>query len=120
MALATASLVALVVGMIVAGLFLGVMNTVLTESVMLATELPRQVASSTYSGIRFFGGAFGPGRCRLIAAHLGAGGPYWFGGAAMIIAIVVLVVGRRRSPTSTGHESESQLEEATVLTAADA
>ncbi len=120
MALATASLVALVVGVIVAGLFLGVMNTVLTESVMLATELPRQVASSTYSGIRFFGGALAPAVAGTIAAHLGAGGPYWFGGAAMIIAIVVLVVGRRTIAHLDRNESESQLEEATVLTAADA
>jgi ACDE family multidrug resistance protein len=120
MALTTASLVALVVGVIVAGLFLGVMNTVLTESVMLATELPRQVASSTYSGIRFFGGALAPAVAGTIAAHLGAGGPYWFGGAAMIIAIVVLVIGRRTIAHIDRTEPESQLEEATVLTAADA
>nr|WP_246186898.1 MFS transporter [Microlunatus speluncae] len=120
MALATASLAALVVGVIVAGLFLGVMNTVLTESVMLATELPRQVASSTYSGIRFFGGALAPAVAGTIAARFGAGGPYWFGGAAMIIAIGVLVIGRRAIAHVDRPEPGSQLEAATVLTAADA
>lgn len=119
MALGSASLVLLVVGVIVAGLFLGVMNTVLTESVMLATDLPRQVASSTYSGIRFFGGALAPAVAGTLAAQFGAGGPYRFGAAAMIIAIMVLVAGRR----AIGHldrEPGTAVEEAGVLTAADA
>lgn len=46
MALFVPSLVILVVCIIVAGLFLGVMSTVLTEAVMEATTLPRSVASS--------------------------------------------------------------------------
>ena len=50
----------LIVGIVIGGLFLGVMNTVLTESVMEATDLPRAVASSTYSGVRFVGGAAAP------------------------------------------------------------
>src|SRR5699024_11103165 len=46
-------LVVLIVLIVVAGLALGVMNTALTEAVMEATDLPRNVASSTYSGVRF-------------------------------------------------------------------
>ena len=42
------------------GFFRRVMNNVLTESVMEATDLPRAVASSTYSGVRFVGGAVRP------------------------------------------------------------
>lgn len=119
MALNAGSLVVLIVGVIVAGLFLGVMNTVLTESVMEATDLPRQVASSTYSGIRFFGGAVAPAVAGTIAANLGAGGPYWFGAAAMVVAIAVLVLGRR----AIGHldrAPEAEVAAAEVLTAADA
>ena len=41
-------------------IFLVVMNTVLTESVMEATDLPRSVASSSYSAVRFLGGAAAP------------------------------------------------------------
>ncbi|WP_435533757.1 hypothetical protein, partial [Glaesserella parasuis] len=51
---------ALVVCIIVGGLMLGIMNTVLTESVMEATDLPRAVASSAYSAVRFLGGAAAP------------------------------------------------------------
>ena len=57
----------LIVGIVVGGLFLGVMNTVLTESVMEATDLPRAVASSTYSGVRFVGGAVAPALAGVIA-----------------------------------------------------
>src|SRR5439155_20435575 len=49
MALVVGQLWPLIAGVVVGGLFLGVMNTVLTESVMEATDLPRSVASSTYS-----------------------------------------------------------------------
>ncbi|GEP46642.1 MFS transporter [Microbacterium saccharophilum] len=48
---------ALVVCIIVGGLLLGVMNTILTESVMEATDQPRSVASAAYSAVRFLGGA---------------------------------------------------------------
>jgi len=112
---------ALVVATIAAGLFLGVMNTVLTESVMEATELPRSVASSTYSGIRFVGGAIAPAVAGVIAARWDASAPYWVGAAALLVAVLVLVIGRRhlRSLDAQTEPVES-LAEATVLTAADA
>jgi len=114
-------LVALVVATIVAGLFLGVMNTVLTESVMEATELPRSVASSTYSGIRFIGGAIAPAVAGVIAADLGPSAPYWFGVGGLLASVLVLVVGRRHL---AGLEEEPETvhgaEDPAVLTAADA
>jgi MFS family permease len=114
-------LMVLIVATVVAGLFLGVMNTVLTESVMEATELPRSVASSTYSGIRFLGGAVAPAVAGVIAARLDASAPYWVGSGALLVSILVLVGGRRHL---RGLEAESQdaesLDEAAVLTAADA
>ena len=51
---------ALVVCIVIGGLLLGIMNTVLTEAVMEATDLPRSVASSAYSAVRFLGGAMAP------------------------------------------------------------
>jgi MFS transporter, ACDE family, multidrug resistance protein len=114
-------LTALIVATIVAGLFLGVMNTVLTESVMEATELPRSVASSTYSGIRFVGGAVAPAVAGVIAARLNASAPYWVGAAALLVSILVLVVGRRQlAGLDAEPEHREALEEASVLTAADA
>ncbi|MGI8459602.1 MAG: MFS transporter [Propionibacteriaceae bacterium] len=105
---------------IAGGLFLGVMNTVLTESVMEATDLPRSVASSTYSGIRFLGGAVAPAVAGVIAARVSTSSPYWVGSLALIVAIVVLVIGREHLAHLDRHVEETALEEAEVLTAADA
>jgi hypothetical protein len=52
---------------IVGGLLLGLMNTILTESVMEATDLPRSVASSAYSAVRFLGGRPLPDRRCAVA-----------------------------------------------------
>ncbi len=55
------SLAGMVTLIVISGLVLGILNTALTEAVMDATDLPpRQVASSTYSGMRFLGGAIAP------------------------------------------------------------
>jgi MFS transporter, ACDE family, multidrug resistance protein len=102
------------------GLLLGVMNTVLTESAMEATELPRAVASSTYSGIRFVGGAIAPALAGVLAAAISPGAPYTVGAAALVVAIAVLLVGRRHLAHLDAHlEAESLSEQAAVLTAAD-
>ena len=101
------------------GLFLGVMNTVLTESAMEATELPRAVASSTYSGIRFVGGAIAPALAGVLSAS-SAAAPYAVGTAALVVAVGVLIVGRRHLAHLDSHlVAEPADEEAAVLTVAD-
>ncbi|HEY9291726.1 MAG TPA: MFS transporter, partial [Microlunatus sp.] len=119
MALAIDSFVGLTVCVIVGGLFLGIMNTVMTESVMEATELPRSVASSTYSGIRFLGGAIAPAVAGPISAGLGAPVPYIFGTGAFVVAMVVLFIGRKNLAHIDQPERFDELEEAELLTAAD-
>ena len=114
------SFLVLVVGIVGGGLFLGVMNTVLTESVMEATELPRAVASSTYSGIRFVGGAIAPALAGVLSAALGYGAPYWVGCAGLMVAAGVLFVGRGHLARIDSHLEEDALDEAVALTAADA
>lgn len=119
MALLHTDLTALVVLIVVAGLALGVMNTALTEAVMEATDLPRNVASSTYSGVRFLGGAIAPAVAGPLASALGAGAPYWFGAASVLVAILVLIfAGHTLSHIGAAHESEEELAE--DLTVADA
>lgn len=114
------SLPVLVTGIIVGGLFLGVLNTVLTESVMEATDLPRSVASSTYSGVRFVGGAIAPAVAGVIADHLGAPAPYWMAVLALLIAIGVLVAGREHLAHIDRHPKEPAVVEAEALTLGDA
>ena len=77
LAVEVGSLGVLIVGIVIGALFLGVMNTVLTESVMEATDLPRSVASSTYSGVRFVGGSAAPPWPASSRRPSGAAAPYW-------------------------------------------
>lgn len=89
------SIVALVILIVISGLILGVMNTVLTESSMESTDLPRPVASSAYSGIRFLGGAIAPPIGSAIGAAFTSGSPYLFGGGALVVALILFFALRR-------------------------
>src|SRR5690349_1816011 len=60
----------LIVGVVTAGLFLGVVNTVLTETVMLVSPFERPVASAAYSFVRFTGGAIAPYLAGKLAEHV--------------------------------------------------
>ena len=86
---------ALVACIIVGGLILGVNNTVLTECVMEATDLPRSVASSAYSAVRFLGGAVAPPLAALLAsADLQSPLPYIVGAISVLIGAVVVMSSR--------------------------
>ncbi|GAB3181787.1 MFS transporter [Nesterenkonia halophila] len=119
MALLVDSLAGLAAGVIVAGLFLGVLNTVLTESVMEVSDLPRPVASSTYSGVRFMGGAVAPLVAGQVSDALGAGSPYLFGAAAVVLSIVALLVGARSLRVLDRAHGEPVEEEAWAITGGD-
>jgi MFS family permease len=94
-ALLVTSIVAIIVLVIVGGIFLGVLNTVLTECSMEATDLPRPVASSAYSGVRFIGGAIAPPVAAALGNAFGAAVPFFFGTAVLVIATLIVIVGRR-------------------------
>lgn len=86
---------ALVACIIAGGLLLGIMNTVLTEAVMEATDLPRSVASSAYSAVRFLGGAMAPPAAAALAHAFGDTVPYLFAAVAVILAAATVLLGRR-------------------------
>jgi MFS family permease len=119
MGLGVRSAPVLIAVVIAAGLFLGVLNTALTETVMEATDLPRNVASSTYSGVRFLGGAVAPAVSGAIAETMGAGAPYWFGVGALIVSILVLANGKR-TLTHLARPHAAAETEAQLITAGDA
>lgn len=89
------NLTAVITLVIIAGVFIGVFNTVLTEAVMEATEMPRNVASSSYSGMRFLGGAVAPAVSGPLAASYGAGVPYWVGAVSLAVSLIMLFAGKR-------------------------
>ncbi|WP_407933027.1 MFS transporter [Herbiconiux daphne] len=111
----TAGLIACVVA---GGALLGVMNTVLTESVMAATDLPRPVASSAYSAVRFIGGAVAPPVASLIAVAFTAATPFYVAAGSVVVASLVVIVGHR-AIAHVDHESEDELEEAQAITAGE-
>ena len=79
---------------VVSGAFLGLNNTLITETVMKVAPVERGVAASAYSFVRFGGGAVAPwlaGRLGEISMHL----PFWVGAGAVVLAVGVLLTGRR-------------------------
>lgn len=119
MAVGVGSAQVLIGTVVAAGLFLGVLNTALTETVMEATDLPRSVASSTYSGVRFLGGAIAPAVAGRLAERLGDGAPYWCAVASLVVAVAVLAVGGR-TLAHVGRRPHSDAQgEAQAITAGD-
>lgn len=109
------SATALVVFIIVGGLFLGVMNTVLTESVMESTDHPRAVASSAYSAVRFLGGAAAPPIAALLWHATNASVPYLFGAGAVLVATAVIAIWRRRLARIDERPSDIEEEGVAIL-----
>ncbi|MBB6674998.1 MFS transporter [Cohnella nanjingensis] len=98
---------ALVILVIVAGLFLGVVNTLLTTVVMGAAPVERSVASASYNFVRFVGGAIGPWLANKLHEWFDSVQlPFYFGAFIVILGIVVTWLGRRALSgvdTSGGH-----------------
>jgi predicted MFS family arabinose efflux permease len=113
--LLVASPAALVTCIVIGGLLLGVMNTVLTEAVMEATDLPRSVASSAYSAVRFLGGAVAPPLAALLWHASNATVPYLVAAAAVLIAAATIALGRRALARIDVREADAGEEAAAVL-----
>lgn len=85
----------LVAGVVVAGLFLGINNTLVTETVMHAAPVERGVASAAYSFVRFTGGAVAPWLAGYLGETINDHVPYWVGAAAVLMGATVLAGSRR-------------------------
>ena len=111
---------ALVACIIIGGLLLGVMNTVLTEAVMEATDLPRSVASSAYSSVRFIGGAVAPPVAALLWHQFNTTIPYLFAAAAVLIATLTVFLGRRVLAHIDDEPEDAAREDAEAILIGDA
>ena len=92
-----------VIGVIIGGLFIGIVNTAMTEIVMSASNIQREVASSAYSGVRFLGGACAPTLAGALSSLWGVGGPYYVGAVTLALTIVLLWIDRQRRRRMTAH-----------------
>ncbi|UFS59780.1 MFS transporter [Subtercola endophyticus] len=110
-----ASTTGLIVTIVVGGLLLGVVNTVLTESVMMASDLPRTVASSAYSSVRFLGGAIAPPAAAALAVAVSPGFPMYAAAGSVVIAALFVVFGRKTLARVDNGGEESEIVEAEAL-----
>jgi predicted MFS family arabinose efflux permease len=120
MALFTGSRPVLVACIVVAGAFLGVNNTLVTQAVMLAAPVDRGTASAAYSFVRFVGGAIAPWLAGRLGETMGPHVPFWMGAGATVLAVGALATGRRVLAHVDAGVAPRSVPEATVLTTADA
>lgn len=119
MALFAEHKVVLVVGVVIAGLFLGVNNTLITEAVMISAPVERSTASAAYSFVRFAGGAAAPWVAGKLGEHSVAL-PFWLGAACTAAAVGALYVGRGALAHVDDHDpAPHSVDEAQALTVAD-
>ena len=110
----------LVVGTVVAGLFLGVNNTIVTELVMEVSPVQRSTASSAYSCVRFVGGAIAAWAAGELGEVYTDWSPFVLGAAGVLVGLAVLVAGRRHLVVRHGEPAPRSETEAAALTAGDA
>src|SRR4051812_27898032 len=118
MAVWTDSKAVLVLGVIVAGAFLGINNTVITQAVMGAAPVERPVASAAYSFVRFSGGAVAPWLAGKLGENVSVHAPFWMGAGVVLIAVLVLSLGRRTLHTGSEPAAHSQ-DEAELVAVGD-
>ena len=94
MALGTGSNALLIVCVVLAGVFLGINNTLVTEIVMKVAPVERPVASAAYSFVRFGGGAIAPWLAGKLGEKVSPHLPFWVGASA-VLAGALLLVGSR-------------------------
>ena len=118
MAIGTHDKAVLAACVVVAGLFIGINNTLITETVMKAAPVERGVASAAYSFVRFSGGAIAPWLAGVLGEQISVHLPFWVGAAAVLLGAGVLAATRGYLAGIDVEEEELETitEQATALT----
>jgi MFS transporter, ACDE family, multidrug resistance protein len=90
---------------VVTGLFIGINNTLITETVMRAAPVERGVASAAYSFVRFSGTAVAPWVAGVLGEKINVHAPFWAGAGAVLVGAGVLVATR---PHLAGIDAEDK------------
>ena len=103
---------------VVAGLFIGINNTLITETVMKAAPVERGVASAAYSFVRFGGAAAAPWLAGVLGEQFNYHLPFWVGAGAVLLGAVVLFATRAHLTGIDAEEDEIDelTDEATAVT----
>lgn len=120
MAVETHNKAVLATCVVVAGLFIGINNTLITETVMKAAPVERGVASAAYSFVRFSGAALAPWLAGVLGEQVNVHMPYWVGAGAVLLGAGVLALTRSNLAGIDVEERElDALSEATAVTVGD-
>jgi len=106
---------------VIAGVFIGVNNTLISETVMKAAPVERGVASAGYSFLRFGGGAVAPWLAGMLGETFNAHLPFWMGAATVLLGAGVLAATGRYLAHIDDPEDElaEMTDEATAVTLSD-
>ncbi|MFG1694343.1 MFS transporter [Nonomuraea sp. NPDC049309] len=85
----------LVAAVIVAGIFIGINNTLTTQAVMMVAPVERPVASAAYGFVRFIGGGLAPFAAGKLAEAYNVHVPFLIGACSLVLGVVVLAFGHR-------------------------
>ncbi|WP_405140944.1 MFS transporter [Sphaerisporangium sp. NBC_01403] len=91
----------LIAAVIVAGVFIGVNNTVTTQAVMTVSPVERPIASAAYGFVRFIGGGLAPFAAGKLVEHTNVHVPFYIGAGTLVLGIVIL-------STAHGHLAHSE------------
>lgn len=80
----------LITAVIVAGVFIGVNNTVTTQAVMTISPVERPVASAAYGFVRFIGGGLAPFAAGKLVEAYNVHVPFFIGAGALLVGILIL------------------------------
>jgi MFS family permease len=75
---------------VIAGIFCGVNNTLVTAAVMSIAPVERPVASAAYGFVRFIGGGLAPFVATKLAEHVNIHLPFWIAALTVLLAAPVL------------------------------
>ncbi|MGX7262354.1 MFS transporter [Enterococcus crotali] len=92
------------IGVIMAGLFQGLINTLLTTIAMEIPDIERSVASSSYSFIRFFGGAIAPFVAGKLAEIWNSSVTFYFAAFMVLIGLVFVIIHNQYFATKEEYE----------------
>jgi predicted MFS family arabinose efflux permease len=103
---------------VVAGLFIGINNTLITETVMKAAPIERGVASAAYSFLRFGGAAVAPWLAGVLGEEISVHLPFWVGAGAVLLGAGVMLVTKKHLTHIDDEESpaDEEADEAVALT----
>ncbi|PND59209.1 MFS transporter [Mycobacterium sp. ENV421] len=119
MAVGTDNKAILATCVVIAGLFIGINNTLITETVMKAAPVERGVASAAYSFMRFGGAAVAPWLAGVLGERVSVHLPFWVGAGAVLLGAGVLALTARHLSgiDASGEDDVEEItEQATAVT----